>query len=176
MATYRRFEDLPVWQEAMMLADELYDVTESEALARRWSLRDQMERAGLSVSSNIAEGFERGTRDELLAFLYIAKGSCGELRSQLAFCARRGLIPKSRHGALRRRCLSVSKQLAAFAAYLRDSDWKGQRQFGQHEKTATQRDQDREAFDRQLDEIVRRARERDSRSAPPPDREEHGGD
>jgi len=116
MATYKRFEDLPVWQAAMELADALYDVTEGEAFRRRHSLRDQMERAALSVSSNIAEGFERGTRDELLYFLYIAKGSCGELRSQTAFCARRRLLAKGRHAALRGQCVSVSKQLAGTAA------------------------------------------------------------
>jgi len=163
MASYKRFEDLPVWQAAMELAEGLYDVTEGEAFHHRFSLRDQMERAALSVSSNIAEGFERGTRDELLYFLYIARGSCGELRSQVAFCARRALITKSRHAELRRLCLSVSKQLGAFAAYLRDSEWKGQRRFGSKERAAKEAQQGREDFDRRLEEIVQRARERDRR-------------
>lgn len=69
-------EDLPVWQEAIRLAEGVYDMTESRAWRGSPSLRDQIERAALSVSNaNIAEGFERGTTKELLAFLYIARGS-----------------------------------------------------------------------------------------------------
>ncbi|MBM4041814.1 MAG: four helix bundle protein [Planctomycetes bacterium] len=165
MATYRSFEDLPVWQKAVDLADTLYDVTEREAFARRYSLRDQMERAALSVSSNIAEGFERGTREEFLAFLYIARGSCGELRSQLVFCHRRELIPSGVYGPLRELCLGVSKQLGAFAAYVRDSALKGQRHFGAKEKAAKQAEREREAFDAKVAEIVRQAREREKARA-----------
>ena len=159
MATYKTFEDMPVWQAAMDLADAVYDVTESEAFRGRYSLTDQMERSALSISSNIAEGYERGTRNELIAFLYIARGSCRELRSQLAFCLRRKLASPEKHAQLRELCLSVSRQLAAFAAYLRDTDWKGQRDFGPREKKAKTAEQSREKFLKELDEIVRRARE-----------------
>ena len=67
--TYSRFEELPVWQEAIRLADGVYDMTEDTGWKGSRSLRDQIERAALSVSNNIAEGFERGTRDEFLHFL-----------------------------------------------------------------------------------------------------------
>jgi len=157
--TYKRFEDLPVWQAAMELADALYEVTEGDAFRRRFSLRDQMERAALSVSSNIAEGFERGTTNELLYFLYIARGSCGELRSQLHFSARRKLIDRQTHAKLRALCLSVSKQLGGFTAYLRDNDVVGQRHFGAKQKTAKDSEQQREEFDRMIAEVVRRAHE-----------------
>jgi four helix bundle protein len=80
---YRRFEDLPVWQEAAELARSLYELTALEPFRRHPGLRDQLERAALSVSNNIAEGFERGTTNELLAFLYIARGSAGEVRSMM---------------------------------------------------------------------------------------------
>lgn len=80
---YRRFEDLPVWQEAAGLARAMYEFTALEALRRHPGLRDQLERAALSVSNNIAEGFERGTTNELLSFLYISRGSSGEVRSML---------------------------------------------------------------------------------------------
>jgi four helix bundle protein len=153
----------------MDLADTLYDVTESEPFRGRYSLRDQMERAALSVSSNIAEGFERGTRDELLAFLYIARGSCGELRSQLAFCSRRKLVSNAAHAELRKLCLSVSKQLGAFAAYLRDRDWKGQRDFTAREKAAREAEEQRAQFMRQLEEITRKAREKRLSNAQPPE-------
>jgi len=70
---YERFEQLPVWQAAIDLAVEVYELTEKPAFQRRHSLRDQIERAAVSVSNNIAEGFERGTNQELLTFLYIAR-------------------------------------------------------------------------------------------------------
>ncbi len=75
--TYERFEQLPVWQAAIDLAAEVYALTEKPAFERRYSLRDQIERAAVSISNNIAEGFERGTKQELLTFLYIARGSAG---------------------------------------------------------------------------------------------------
>jgi len=165
VATYKSFEQLPVWQKAMDLADGLFDATETEAFHHRYSLRDQMERAALSVSSNIAEGFERGTREEFLAFLYIARGSCGEPRSQLAFCDRRKLIAASIYAQLRELCLSVSKQIAAFAAYIRDSELKGQRHFGSKEKAAKEAERQREEFDRKVAEIVRQAMEKEKARA-----------
>jgi four helix bundle protein len=87
--TYSRFEELPVWQEAIRLAENTYDMTESKEWRASRSFRDQIERAALSVSNNIAEGFERGTTKELLAFLYIARGSAGEVRSMLCLFERR---------------------------------------------------------------------------------------
>jgi four helix bundle protein len=86
---YRRFEELPVWQAAIRLAELVYDLTESGTLAGHGAVRDQPERAALSVSNNIAEGWERGTHEELLTFLYYARGSCGEVRSMLRFLSRR---------------------------------------------------------------------------------------
>jgi len=65
------------------LAILVYEITSKTKLSRDYGLRDQIQRAAVSVSSNIAEGFERGTRQEFIQFLYIARGSCGELRSQL---------------------------------------------------------------------------------------------
>ena|SRR2546425_9316556 len=69
---YKRFEDLPVWNEAIELAVQVYTLTERVQFRRRRSLRDQIERAAVSVSNN-AEGFERGINNELLSFLYIAR-------------------------------------------------------------------------------------------------------
>ena len=83
MPTYQRFEDLPVWQEAIRLAEGCEEFIEAAKDRLTWSKRDQLDRASLSVSNNIAEGFERGTTNELLAFLYIARGSAGEVRSIL---------------------------------------------------------------------------------------------
>lgn len=85
---YSRFEELRVWKAAIEWAAGVYKFTSSEALAGKGSLRDQMERAAVSVSKNIAEGFERGTKQELLTFLYIARGSAGEVRSMLCLIER----------------------------------------------------------------------------------------
>ncbi len=95
---YERFEQLPVWQAAMNLAAAVYSMTEQSRFARVRELKDQLRRAALSVSNNIAEGFERGTTAELLAFLYIARGSAGETRSMLLLCRRlqiKGFGPQS---------------------------------------------------------------------------------
>lgn len=80
--TYKRFEDLPVWQAAVKFLINLYEFSDQvEGLLRRRSdLRSQFERAALSISNNIAEGFERGSTSELINFLYIARGSAGEVR------------------------------------------------------------------------------------------------
>jgi four helix bundle protein len=85
---YERFEDLPVWQAAIDLARRVYDLTRDRFFSQPGDLRSQLRRASLSVSNNIAEGFERGSTAELLAFLYIARGSCGETRSMLLFSER----------------------------------------------------------------------------------------
>ena len=85
---YERFEQLPVWQAAIDLAERAFLLTRRRGFAPLGDLRDQLRRAALSVSNNIAEGFERGTTAELLTFLYIARGSAGEVRSMLRFCER----------------------------------------------------------------------------------------
>lgn len=80
---YERFEDLPVWTDAVEFAVRIFDLSEDDAFKGKASLRDQLERAAVSVSNNIAEGFERGATQELITFLYIARGSAGEIRSTL---------------------------------------------------------------------------------------------
>ncbi len=89
MPTYERFEDLPVWNEAIRLAEGCEDFLLATKERITWSKRDQLDRCSLSVSNNIAEGFERGTTSELLHFLYIARGSAGESRSMLCYFERR---------------------------------------------------------------------------------------
>jgi four helix bundle protein len=127
--TYQRFEDLPVWQEAIQLADRVYNLTELPVFKGRYSLRDQIERAALSVSNNIAEGFERGTTNELLQFIYIARGSAGEVRSMLCFLERRPAFAdlKSQISNLKSSAESCSRQLRAWADSLQKSSIKGQR-------------------------------------------------
>lgn len=134
MPTYQRFEDLPVWQEAIVLAERCEDFIEAAKDRITWSKRDQLDRASLSVSNNIAEGFERGTTNELLAFLYIARGSAGEVRSMLCFFARRPKLRdfRSEISNLKSVAESCSRQLRAWADSLQNSDIPGQRHLNDH--------------------------------------------
>ena len=84
MPKYQRFEDLPVWQEAARLYNRVLDLLEEPNVPLTSGFRNQLDRAGLSVSNNIAEGFERATTGELNSFLAIARGSAGEVRSMTA--------------------------------------------------------------------------------------------
>src|SRR5262245_6071497 len=78
---YARFEDLPVWKDAIELAVRVSALTSQRAFRGHYDLKDQLERAAVSVSNNIAEGFERGSTNETVTFLYISRGSSGEIRS-----------------------------------------------------------------------------------------------
>jgi four helix bundle protein len=78
-----RFEDLIAWQRARELTKDIYRIAGQGEFQRDFGLRDQVRRASVSIMSNIAEGFERGSRSEFHQFFVIAKGSCAELRSQL---------------------------------------------------------------------------------------------
>ncbi|HKK46660.1 MAG TPA: four helix bundle protein [Balneolaceae bacterium] len=87
-----KFEDLNIWKESMGLVVRLYNELKD---CRDFGLRDQMQRAAVSVPSNIAEGFERKTNKDFIRFLYIAKASSAELRTQLYLCKKLGLIEKN---------------------------------------------------------------------------------
>jgi len=150
--TYERFEDLPVWQEAIRLAERVYDLTESARWRASPSLRDQLERAALSVSNNVAEGFERGTTNELLAFLYIARGSAGEVRSMLCFLERRPRLGdlKSEIRDLKGCAESCSRQLRAWADHLQNSDIKGQRHLNESVRRQVQQKKAAGVFQKDL--------------------------
>jgi len=79
----KRFEDLIAWQKARVLTRDIYQVTQQGEFAKDFGLRDQIQRAAVSIMSNIAEGFERGGRAEFHQFLPVAKASCAEVRSQI---------------------------------------------------------------------------------------------
>lgn len=131
--TYQHFEDLPVWQEAAWLYELVDDFLEHAPPRMRPSFRDQLERAALSVSNNVAEGFERGTTNELLQFIYIARGSAGEVRSMLTLLLRRKWVEhlKSEISNLKSVAESCSRQLRGWADSLQNSEIKGQRHLNQ---------------------------------------------
>lgn len=88
---FKQFEEMEVWKRGCRLAVEIFKLTGSEDLAREWGLKDQMRRAVISIPSNIAEGYERNSQKEFKRFLLIAKGSCGELRTQIYILKAAGL-------------------------------------------------------------------------------------
>ncbi len=168
--TYTRFEELPVWREAMRLADAVYDLVRANEKRLSFSFRDQLERATLSVSNNIAEGFERGTTNELLSFIYIARGSAGEVRSMLCFLERRAELRdlKSQISNLKSLAESCSRQLRAWADSLQNSEIKGPRHLNERDRERFEAQRRAAAFQRKLlnnlpaDHPLRRARQADS--------------
>lgn len=122
-------------------------------------MRDQIERAAVSVSNNIAEGFERGTTQELLTFLYIARGSAGEVRSML--CLIEGIPEfadlKSEISNLKSDAEGISRQLRAWADKLQNTGIKGQRYLDEKSRKREKAQQDRQEFLRELDQFRRTA-------------------
>lgn len=136
MSTYKRFEELPVWQTAAELYERCDDFLEHAPPSMRYSVRDQLDRAAFSVSNNIAEGFERGTKAELLTFLYIARGSAGEVRSMLTVLLRRPWIAayNAEVGQMIALAESCSRQLRAWADSLQNSDISGPRNLNEQSR------------------------------------------
>ncbi len=119
MAQIKRFEDLEVWQAGMKLCSSVYSLSNGEVFAKDFGLKDQIRRSSVSVPSNISEGFERDSQKQFIYFLVIAKGSCGELRTQLRIANNLNYISNEEFENLNNECISVSKQLAGFINYLK---------------------------------------------------------
>jgi len=107
------FKNLKVWQEAKRLVVAVYKLSEAGGLAKDFGLRDQIRRAAVSVPSNIAEGDERDTDKDGVRFLYMAKGSLAELRTQLEIAAEIGLITPAQHTAFETDCIIIARMLGA---------------------------------------------------------------
>ena len=122
-----RFKDLRVYQSGRHLVKRVYDLTRGDGFRKDISLTDQIRRAAISVVSNIAEGFERGSAVELIQFLYIAKGSCGEVRAQIGIAADLGYISDSDRKAVVEECEKTSRMLASFVEYLKKGKFPGQK-------------------------------------------------
>ena len=106
------FEDLLVWQKGIELAKDIYEITRSSGLKRDYGMCDQLQRAAISIPTNIAEGFERASRKEYVHFLTIAKGSAGEVRSLLYVACEVKHISAEQHQAHRSQALEDSRYLA----------------------------------------------------------------
>jgi four helix bundle protein len=121
----KRFEDLEVWKEARRLTQIIYQLTKTEKFSKDFSLRDQIQRAAVSIMSNIAEGFERGGNQEFIQFLYVAKASCGEVRSQIYVALDQGYIAKSDSEEAIIAFRRLSGMIGNLINYLRRSGMKG---------------------------------------------------
>jgi four helix bundle protein len=119
MGFFKRFEEIEAWKISKDLAIQIYQITGRNEFAKNWPLRAQMQRSAVSISSNISEGFERGTNKEFIRFLYIAKGSSGELRNQLYIARELRHIQQEDFESLMNKVLHVSSLIANLIKYLK---------------------------------------------------------
>jgi four helix bundle protein len=157
---YKRFEDLPVWQDAIELAVRVFALTSRSAFRGHYDLRDQLERSAVSISNNIAEGFERGSTQETLTFLYISRGSSGELRSMSHLLDRLPRFQDLKPDILdvRVRAESISRQIRSWADSLQNSDIRGQRYLTDKSRRLAQQARERDEFLKELEEFRNRKR------------------
>ena len=118
--SFKRFEELPIFEEARAMSRVVYCITTDKKF-NDFSLKDQMRRAVVSVVSNIAEGFERGSNREFIHFLFIARGSLGELRAQVYISFDNPYVVEREFQDINARCLELSSQISNFIKYLRNS-------------------------------------------------------
>ena len=125
MAVVQRFEDLIIWQKARELCQDIYRITNYELFSKDYKLRDQIRGSSGSVMDNIAEGYERNGNKEFIQFLYIAKGSCGETRSQLYRALDAKYIHQNEFETLRTKAENLSKSIMSFIQYLKKNEITG---------------------------------------------------
>ena len=121
----KHFEDLEIWKDARHLTKEIYCLTAESKFAKDFGLRGQIRNAAISIMSNIAEGFERAGNQEFAQFLYVAKGSCGEVRSQLCVAVDQGYIPANESEGLLNSFKRLSSMIGSLINYLKRSGMKG---------------------------------------------------
>jgi four helix bundle protein len=134
MASIQRFEDVEAWKKGRELTRCIYQTTSKNKFARDYTLKDQIRRAAISITSNIAEGFERGGNREFIQFLAIAKGSASELKSQLYVALDADYIDQREFDELYKLAHGAVLLISGFIKYLQQSELSG-RKF----KTSTQR-------------------------------------
>jgi len=155
---YKRFEELPVWKDAIELAVRTFALTAKPCFRGHSGTRNQLENAAVSISNNIAEGFERGTTNELLNFLYISRGSAGETRSMYCLIER---LPefhdlRSEISDLKSKAESISRQLRAWADSLQNTEIRGTRYLTDRSRRVDKQRQERDEFLAELEQIRNR--------------------
>ncbi len=118
MPTIKSFEDLEIWKESMQIVFPIYSLLKE---CKDFGFRDQIQRSAVSIPSNIAEGFERQTNKEFIQFLYIAKGSCGELRTQIYLAIKLNYIEKQEGKNLIEQTKKLSSKISKLISYRKDN-------------------------------------------------------
>ncbi len=121
----KNFEDLEIWKDARHLTKAIYRLTQDAKFAKDYALRDQIRRATVSIMSNIAEGFERGGNQEFIQFLYVAKASCGEVRSHLCVALDQSYIEQKDCDDASKSFRRLSIMISNLIDYLKRSGMKG---------------------------------------------------
>ena len=127
MATFKRFEDIEAWQIGREISKEVYSLSGIGQFAKDFELRGQMRASSGSMMDNIAEGFDRGGKHEFVQFLSIAKGSAGELKSQLSRSLDNKYISQTEFDNLYAKTDKYAKMVAGLISYLNQSEIKGQK-------------------------------------------------
>jgi len=125
MATFRKVEEIGAWKRARELTKKVYASTQENPFNRDFALRDQIRRASISIASNIAEGFDRDGTGEFLQFLSIAKGSVGEVKTQLYLASDLGYLDQRTFNDLFGHALEVGRMIAGLMDYLRTTNLRG---------------------------------------------------
>ena len=125
MANYKKFEELSIWQESRELSKEIYKITNYKLFSKDLRFVSQIRAAGGSIMDNIAEGFDRRGNKEFVYFLYVANGSCGEVRSQLHRAFDCHYISENEYLNLVRRDEDLSNSILHFIDYLKKSNFSG---------------------------------------------------
>ena len=120
MSKIEKFEDLAVWREAVTIGVDVYRLTQKSKLKRDFPAIDQLRRAALSISNNIAEGFEYNSPKSFIKFLNYAKGSAGELRSNLYVLKEADVVDSEDYEAISNKLITISKSIKGFMKYLKD--------------------------------------------------------
>lgn len=127
MARVQRFEDLEAWKISREVTKEIYRISKNDLFIRDYGLRDQTCRASVSIMSNIAEGFERDGDKEFINFLSIAKGSAGEVRSQLYIALDQNYISEKEFDFVYANTTEISRIISGLIKYLKQSGLKGRK-------------------------------------------------
>lgn len=122
MATYKTFSEMPIWNEAVDFAAEIYRFCEMEQIKRDFRMREQLRAAATSISSNIAEGFEYHSAKDFVRFLYYAKGSACEVYTQLTILERAGIIAKEDFDSMGGKAISLSKKIGGLIQYIESAN------------------------------------------------------